>query len=124
MNDFIDGPKKVGGLHFRPFTVGSKNACKQMGLSFFLTGEQLSEEEMERQMIAFSWLHSAEPLEEVLAAIRNGTADIEAQKFGFQMPIGASPELVKEINRISKAAAENSVEVMQKPGTKDDSPGN
>jgi len=72
---------------------------------------------------AFAWLHSA-PLKTVLAAIRNGTADEAAQEFGFSIVISAMPELVAEINRISRTAAEASVDIMPKPGSKDDSPGN
>lgn len=123
MNDFLDGEKTVAGLKFRPFTLGSKAACEQMKLSMFLTGETGSESEAERQMVAFAWIHSA-PLKTVLAALRNGTADEAAQEFGFSISLSAMPELVAEINRISRAAAEASVDVQPKPGGKDDSPGN
>jgi hypothetical protein len=123
MNDFLDGEKTIAGLNFRPFTLGSKAACEQMNLSMFLTGETGSDAEAERQMVAFAWLHSA-PLKTVLAALRNGTANECAQEFGFSVVISAMPELVAEINRISRAAAEASVDIMPKPGSKDDSPGN
>jgi hypothetical protein len=123
MNDFIDGEKTVAGLKFRPFTLGSKAACEQMNLSMFLTGESGSEAEAERQMVAFAWLHSA-PFKNVLAALRNGTANESAQEFGFGITPQMSPEIIREINRISRAAAEASVDVLPKPGGKDDSPGN
>ena len=123
MNDFLDGEKTVAGLKFRPFTLGSKAACEQMKLSMFLTGETGSDSEAERQMVAFAWIHAA-PLKTVLAALRSGTADEAAQEFGFGVSLSAMPELVAEINRISRASAEASVDVMPKPGAKDDSPGN
>lgn len=123
MNDFLDGEKTVAGLKFRPFTLGSKAACEQMNLSMFLTGETGSESEAERQMVAFAWIHSA-PLKTVLAALRNGTAEEAAQEFGFTITPQMSPDIIREINRISRAAAEASVDVLPKPGGKDDSPGN
>jgi len=27
INDFLDGQKTIGGMEFRPFTLGSKAAC-------------------------------------------------------------------------------------------------
>ena len=125
LNDFLDGEKLIGGITFRPFTIGSKAVCEQMGLTMFTTGEVSSADgESERQLIAFAWLHS-KPLSEVLTALRNGTASNAAQEFGFTIPVSVLPAIIAEINRISAATAEASVDVAQKPGgSKDNAPGN
>lgn len=125
LNDFLDGEKLIGGITFRPFTIGSKAVCEQMGLTMFTTGESpASEGESERQLIAFAWLHS-QPLLQVLAALRNGTAGDAAQAFGFTVPITSLPAIIEEINRISAATTAATVDVAQKPGaSKDNAPGN
>jgi hypothetical protein len=121
LNDFLDGEKKIGGLIFRPFTLGSKAACEQMNLSMFTTGNgDLSAGEAERQVIAFAWLHT-KPLSDVLKALRENRAWDEAQAFGFELPIESVAEMISEINRISEQAKNNAVEVVEKSiATKDD----
>jgi hypothetical protein len=125
INDFIDGEKTIGGLVFRPFTMGSKAACAQMDLSMFTNPEKpLIEAEAERQVVAFTWLH-VKPLPEVLRALREGRANDEAQAFGFDLEPHSVTQIISEINRISEQAKKNAVEVVEKSGTKDkDAPGN
>lgn len=125
LNDFLDGEKIIGGIRFRAFTIGSKAICEQMRLTMFTSGEVSDDPgESERQLIAFTWLHS-EPLENVLTAARNGTCDAAAQEFGFTLPVHILPAIITEINRISAATAEASVDVAPKPGGgKDNAPGN
>lgn len=125
IDDLIDGEKLVGGILLRPFTMGSQAACKQMRLSMFTDGETpSSEEEANRQIMAFAWLHSA-PLPKVLQALRNGTADQEVELFGFKVEPATMRKLIEEINRISKRAAENSVDVIPRNGSiTEDAPGN
>ena len=125
IDDFLDGEKTIGGFKFRPFTLGSKQACGQMRLSMFTDGsEDLSQEERERQIIAFAWLHIA-PLREVLKAVRDGSANDAAQEFGFSITFSALNEIISEINRISEQAKANAVEVVEREGSKDkDEPGN
>ena len=127
LNDFLDGPKTIAGVNFRAFTMGSKALCEQMKLTLFTTGtvsEDAREGESDRQIIAFTWIHAA-PLTEVLSAVRNGKADDAAFEFGFSMPVGSLNAIVAEINRISKQAADNAVEVEEKPESKSgDAPGN
>jgi len=116
IHDFLDGEKTIGGIRFRAFTIGSKAICEQMRLTMFTSGEVSDDAgESERQLIAFTWLHS-EPLENVLTAVRNGTCDSAAQCFGFTLPVHILPAIISEINRISAASAEASVDVAQKPG--------
>lgn len=125
IDDFLDGEKMVGGFNFRPFTVGSKIACEQLGLTLFTTGDVSPDKaEAERQIMTFAWLHS-QPLPQVLAAIRNSTASAAAEEFAFSVPVADLPVIIAEINRVSAAVADAVVDVHQKPGSGDDkTPGN
>ena len=125
INDFLDGEKTIGGMQFRTFTLGSKAACEQMGLTMFTTGELCKDPgEAEQQLIAFAWLH-VKPLPDVLKALRNGTAVDDAQAFGFEIPISAVSDMIAEINRISDQAKANAVEVVDRPAHgKSDAPKN
>jgi hypothetical protein len=112
--DFLDGPKMIGGMKFRTFTVGSKALCSQLKLSMFISGNiALDEFESERQLTAFTWIHAA-PLKDVLKAVRENTANEAIQEFGFSIPFGLLPQIVAEINRIGTQASENAVDVEQK----------
>ena len=125
INDFLDGEKTIGGMQFRPFTLGSKAACEQMGLTMFTTGELCKDPgEAEQQLIAFAWIH-VKPLPDILKALRNGTAADEARAFGFEIPLGDVSEMISEINRISDQAKANAVEVIERPSHgKSDAPKN
>jgi hypothetical protein len=125
LNDFLDGEKMIGGLVFRPFTLGSKAACEQMALTMFTgAGDSLTPGESERQVIAFTWLQT-QPLQAVLRALREGRAVEETEAFGFTVPLGAVNQIIAEINRISEQAKANAVDVVEKSGTKDPAePGN
>lgn len=116
----------VGGLHLRPFSLGTLNVCRQLNLTLFLDGEaELDDDEKQRQIVAFAWVQSA-PLAEVLAALRNDTARERIAEFEFQLDLATLPELIVEIQRISELAAAAAVEVAPKPGRsgEDDAPPN
>lgn len=125
IHDFLDGEKIVGGLNFRPYTIGSKAACEQMRLTMFTDGTSPENNgESERQLIAFAWIQS-QPLPDVIAALRNGSASDCAEEFGWTVPVNSLPAIISEINRISAAATAAAVEVAPKPGSgKDNAPGN
>jgi len=125
IHDFLDGEKMVGGLNFRPYTIGSKAACEQMRLTMFTDGTSPENDgESERQLIAFAWIQS-QPLPEVITALRNGTASARAEEFGWTVPVSSLPAIISEINRISAASTAAAVEVAPKPGRgKDNAPGN
>jgi hypothetical protein len=125
VHDFLDGEKIVGGLNFRPYTIGSKAACEQMRLTMFTDGTTPETEgESERQLIAFAWIQS-QPLKEVIAALRNGTANACAEEFGWTVPVNSLPAIIAEINRISAASTAAAVEIIPKPGKgNDNAPGN
>jgi hypothetical protein len=125
LNDFLDGEKTIAGLRFRPFTLGSKAACEQMKLTMFTnTSEGLSDDEIQKQITAFTWLHT-QPLKVVLEALRTGKSEEAVEEFGFGISFNLLPHLISEITRISEAAKEAAVEVVEKATTKDtDEPGN
>jgi len=114
---FADGAEApAGSLRLRPFSLGTLNLCRQLGLTLFLDGDaELDDDEKQRQIVAFAWAQSA-PLPEVLGALRSGDAQGRIAEFEFQMGVGDLPALIAEIQRISGLAAAVVVEVMPKPG--------
>jgi hypothetical protein len=124
--DPAQGETVIGGLHLRSFSLGTLNVCRQLDLTLFLDDEvDLSDEEKQRQIVAFAWVQSA-PLSEVLSALRTGNAIERIAEFEFQLDVAALPELITEIQRISELAAAAAVEVAPKPGRsgEDDAPPN
>jgi len=114
--DPAQGETVIGGLRLRSFSLGTLNVCRQLDLSLFLDGEaDLTDEEKQRQIVAFAWAQSA-PLTEVLSALRAGNANDKIAEFEFRMEVAALPELITEIQRISALAAAAAVEVTPKPG--------
>ena len=124
--DPAQGETVIGGLHLRSFSLGTLNVCRQLDLTLFLDDEaELTDEEKQRQIVAFAWVQSA-PLSEVLSALRTGNAIERIAEFEFQLDVAALPELITEIQRISELAAAAAVEVAPKPGRsgEDDAPPN
>jgi len=111
-----DDATEVGSLRLRPFSLGTLNVCRQLGLTLFLDDEtKLSDEEKQRQIVAFAWAQSA-PLTEVLKALRTGNAEDRIARFAFRMEVNDLPGLMQEIQRIAELAAAAAVEVTPKPG--------
>lgn len=118
--DPTDDETVIGSLRLRPFSLGTLNVCRQLNLTLFLDGEvELSDEEKQRQIVAFAWAQSA-PLSEVLKALRSGETEDRIAEFEFRMDVGDLPELIREIQRISELAAAAAVEVAPKPGSSGD----
>ena len=118
--DPSEGDTKVGSLSLRPFSLGTLNVCRQLGLTLFLDGEaDLDDAEKQRQIVAFAWAQSA-PLSEVLSALRTNTAGENIAEFEFGMDVGDLPALIAEIRRVSELAAAAAVEVAPKPGASGD----
>lgn len=116
---------QAGSLRLRPFSLGTLNVCRQLGLTLFLDGDtDLDDDEKQRQIVAFAWAQSA-PLPEVLGALREGTAADRIAEFEFRMDVGDLPALIREIRRVSELAAAAAVEVMPKSDTSgEDAPPN
>jgi hypothetical protein len=111
---------KVGSLRLHPFSLGTLNVCRQLGLTLFLEGDtELDDDEKQRQIVAFAWAQSA-PLPEVLGALREGTAPDRIAEFEFLVDVGDLPDLIREIRRISELVAAAAVEVMPKSGDSDE----
>jgi hypothetical protein len=84
---------------------------------------ELDEAETQRQIITFAWMQSA-PLDEVVAAVLDGTAERCVLKFAFGITFEMIPVLMAEINRISAMVAASSVRVESKyPSDEGDAPG-
>jgi hypothetical protein len=117
---FAEGPAHIGDLRLRSLSFGTINLCRQMNLSLFLDEQvELSDEEKQRQLIAFAWIQSA-PLPEVLEAVRTRKVQERLDEFAFLLSIDMLPALMVEVSRISKLAAAAAIEVMPKPGDRDE----
>lgn len=113
----LEGDKKVGKLTLRPFTFGSLQASRKMGLTMFtgdmdedaspLEGETQEQadtritEKLESEIIAFGWLQSA-PFAEVMAALRNDTAWEKVDEWAFSLDVDTFHDLAREIERMGK----------------------
>jgi hypothetical protein len=121
---FTEPGTEVAGLKLRPFSLGTLNLCRRLKLTLF-TGQpeaELSDDEKQRQIIAFLFLQSR-PLDEVLRAVRSPDFDDEhLLPFSLTLPLSAIPEAVAEIQRIMDSAGAAVVEIEAKPGCKSDSP--
>ena len=124
MSNLLESEFTVGAIRLRPFTIGTKEAVRKMGLTV-ITGDTdgISEADIERQMVAFVWLQSA-PLSVVLKSLRLGDWQDRVDEFQFELPLDATPQIIAEINRIAKTVEAVAVEVQPRPGATDDAPGN
>lgn len=117
----------VAGLKLRPFSLGTLNLCRRLGLTLF-TGQQddgVSDDEKQRQIVAFLFLQSR-PMDEVLRAVRSPDFDDDyLLPFSLTLPLSTIPDAVSEIQRIMDAAGAAVVEIERKPGAQtDDAPPN
>ena len=122
---FFDGPSEIGALKLRPFTIGSMTACRKMGLSIFTGNDkEPSGDEVQRQIVAFAWLQS-EPLQKVLAALRNGAWEVAVDEFEWRVRPQDLKALEAEITRISNQIGVAAVDVVQRDTPPDpNEPGN
>lgn len=122
---FFDGPVDVGSLKLRPFSIGSMTACRKLGLTLFMgSGDNLTAEEMQRQVCAFAWIQSA-PVTVVQRALREGTAEDFIARFEFEVMPSDLKKLEAEINRISELAAVAAVDTVSRETARDSNePGN
>jgi hypothetical protein len=117
-----EGTAKLAGHELRPFTFGSFTLCRRLGLTLFTqdgAADELEEDEVMRQLAAFFWLQS-QPVESVLQAVREGTAELSIDAFQFEIPVHALPAIMRRVNELSKLASDAAVEIEEKPDSKDD----
>jgi hypothetical protein len=119
------GERRIGGIKLRPFSYGSMQLAYLFKLSLF-TGEgetEPSEAEKQRQIVTFAWMQSA-PLDEVVSAVHDGSAENRVLRFSLGITFDTIPELMAEINRIGEMVSASNVRVESKhPSGEDDAPG-
>ncbi len=117
----LDGAKEVAGITLRPFTLGSLQAARKLGLQLFsdevIEGELETGQE-EREMVAFAWIQSA-PLSEVLASLRVGADEAWAKidEFAFGLDMEKFHMFAKELEKLGSMVGETIVEVVPKDNT-------
>ena len=123
--NFLQGPVEIAGLKMRPFTVRCRLNCLALGLTLFTDpGAQLSEAQVEEQVVALAW-ERTQPVPVVRAAIDAGTAWDAIHEFADALPMSALPVLVAEINRVAADMRAQAVEVVPRSETVDEkAPGN
>lgn len=120
----LEEARTIAGISMRPFSLGSLQLAILLGLTLFTHDEnrdgpapELSEFEVNRQIVAFAWMQSR-PIDEIADAIAadpsGALAKREAFKFGFTLDSNSFTLLLAEINRIGKNAAASHVTIEQK----------
>lgn len=144
LDALIDGPREIKlnsgkSITIRPFTFGSFGLSKKLGLTMFVGEDERFDENGQPvedpardldddtiwQLQAFFWMQS-QPVNEVLGAVRNGSWRDRVEEFGFDLPLHVMHDLMAEMNRINKMAAEAAVDVVPRDDSDADSgaPGN
>lgn len=121
----LDGPRSIEGIKLRAFSFGSLQLCRVLKLTLFTEeADPYAEEdegEDQRQLVAFAWLQS-EPLDEVLEAVADGTAEAKILKFSFTLDLSNLTPLMNEVNRISSGISAAAFEAHPKHKGSTDSP--
>ena len=107
--------KTIAKYKVRSFSYGSLQIAYLLNLTLFTGAKQedLTEQEIQRQISSFVWMQSA-PQDEVIRAVTNGTAGTEILKFALNIDMKDLPELLAEINGIGDQVAANEVRVESK----------
>jgi len=117
--------RQIGGIKLRPFSYGSMQLAYLFKLSLF-TGEgdtEPTEAEKQRQIVTFAWMQSA-PIDDVVAAVHDGSAENRVLKFSLGITFDTIPELMAEINRIGEMVSASNVRAESKyPSSENDAPG-
>lgn len=114
MSPFFLKNTVIGPLELRPWTITTQMAITELDLA------QLSEA---KQVAACAWLQSRDP-EEVETAIHNGTAMAELMAFVREFPLALARPVAEWCAKQSKAIEDARIEVLEKPGSKGDTPKN
>ena len=108
---------EIVGYKLRPFSVGSMDLCRQVGLTMVDGTAAVPPNEVNRQLAAFLFIH-AKPLDEVLAACAKNPEDFAREHlapFTFEVPIS---ELFKVADFLEQQLAHvraATVDVVEKP---------
>lgn len=117
--NLFDGEIDFHGMTLRPLTIGTMEVCRDRGLTLF-SGETVSPQEQIRQTAAYLWIQS-EPLESVLASIREGLAPEDwFKKYILPFMFRISPKALESASVLIMDNVErvglSVVEVEAKPG--------
>ena len=122
--NITDGPVDLAGLKLRPFTLGTLDLCRQLGLTMFVDGSVPTDSaERMRQVAAYLFIQS-EPLDTVLKAVDDlGFEKTHLRPFKFRLTpdvIGAAMALIEK----NLSAAGAAVVDIEPRGKADDPPPN
>lgn len=118
-----DGPQNLAGLQLRPFTLGTLELCRQLGLTIFTEGA-VPDDPMDRleQTAAYLYLQS-EPLESVLRAVDDPDfRKKHLRPFKFTLTPEALQDAWALIEGNLSRAGKAVVEIEPRPGAKGDDP--
>ena len=108
---------EIAGYKLRPFSVGSMDLCRQVGLSMVEGIADVPPAEINRQLAAFLFIH-AKPLEEVLAACAK-TPEVFARDhlfaFTFEVPIDELFKVADFLERQLAHVRAATVDIAEKP---------
>ena len=118
----LETGNQAAGIELRPFTFGTLQLCRKLGLDIF-TGEREASEGEDGgfdadslgQIQTFIWLQS-QPIKDVLRAVKNKTWEDAVLEFAFCLEIADMEEIMSSINEIGDVAT-TAVDVVEKPET-------
>jgi len=116
----LEAGSKTCGLELRPFTFGTLQLCRKLGLDIF-TGEREATEGEDgdfdgdsiQQIQTFIWIQS-QPIKDVLRAVKDGTWEDEVMEFSFGLELSDMNDIMTSINEIGDVAS-TAVDVVEKP---------
>jgi len=116
----LETGNSAAGIELRPFTFGTLQLCRKLGLDIF-TGEREASETEDGdfdddsliQIQTFIWMQS-QPLKQVLRAVKNGSWEDEVLEFAFGLELADMNEIMASINEIGDVAT-TAVDVVEKP---------
>ncbi len=121
--NLTDGPQEISGLKLRPFTLGTLDLCRELGLTIFSEGKvPLDSVERMRQIAVYLFIQS-EPLDAVLKAVEEPEFEKNHLRlFKFRLTPGAVEAAWSLIERNLSHAGAAVVDIEPRPGAKGDDP--
>jgi len=114
MSPFFLKKTIIGPLELLPWTMTTQDAIIKL---------KLGELSKPKQIAACAWLQSRDP-EEVEQAISDGTAMDQIKTFGLWFPLALSKPVEDWCAVQSQCIEEGRIDVLEKPGSKGDTPKN
>jgi hypothetical protein len=117
LDQFIAPRPVIAGKQLAPFSAGRLQLCRKAGLRL-LDGQPISQDELEDELIAFWFIHTA-PVEAAKSACALGRDQFFSQHIDplkFDFPASELPKIMGFLSREFAATNETQVEVVSKPG--------